>query len=90
MIRLLLVLGLAGVLWPVDENSEMLSVSGIEITSGDVFSAAQSIYSDIGGFCERNVETCITGQQIYATASSNIQARLEGFSSGNQTVNAKQ
>ena len=82
MIRLVLALGVAGALWPVSEQDSSLSMppkrSEFEISSVDVFHAAYSIYEDIGGFCERNVEVCTTGIKAFNTASDNIQSRLNG------------
>ncbi|MEM9329957.1 MAG: DUF5330 domain-containing protein [Pseudomonadota bacterium] len=77
MIRLIIAIGLASALWPIDENNEMLSVSGVEISSTDLLSAAHSVYQDVGGFCERNTETCITGQQIFYSVKSTVQSRLQ-------------
>ncbi|MEM9279951.1 MAG: DUF5330 domain-containing protein [Pseudomonadota bacterium] len=77
MIRLMLAIGLAGALWPIDENNETLGVRGVEISSIDLFHAANSVYTDVSSFCDRNVETCETGSQIVQSVSSNIMSRIE-------------
>ncbi len=80
MIRLLLVSGMAVALWPLDENNQAIGLSKdvptIEISSADVLGAAYSVISDIGGFCERNTETCVTGQQAFTSVSTAVKARI--------------
>ena len=82
MIRLILALGVVGALWPVGEQDSSLSMppkrSEFEISSADVFHAAYSIYEDIGGFCERNTEVCLTGMEAINSASASIQSRFNG------------
>jgi len=80
MLRLLVAIGMAAMLWPLDENNQALGVSDsmpeIEISSTDVINAAYAIVQDIGSFCERNAETCITGQQAFNSVATGVQSRL--------------
>ncbi|MGI9351977.1 MAG: DUF5330 domain-containing protein [Rhizobiaceae bacterium] len=85
MIKLLLAIGLAGVLWPVDNNNETLGMRGMNISSTDILSAAHSIYEDVGSFCNRNAETCITGQQAFQFVFTNIKTQILEFQSNKPT-----
>ncbi|MEM7068246.1 MAG: DUF5330 domain-containing protein [Pseudomonadota bacterium] len=80
MIRLILALGVAGALWPIDHPDSSVSMPPkrmeFELSSMEILNAAYSIYEDVGSFCERNTETCITGAEAFNTVYTNVQSRL--------------
>ena len=90
MIRLLLAIGLASALWPVDDNNETLGVRGINVSSADILSAAHSVYEDLGDFCNRNTETCLTGKQVFYSVSANVRAQVLDFQSGTPTSSSEE
>lgn len=69
-------IGLVLLLLPIDTGSEDTNAPGLNPVRA--FFAAQSTISDIGGFCERNPETCETGGQAIARigAKAKVSARL--------------
>ncbi len=83
MFRLIIALGLAAVLLPAEtireKSANQKTVPTAEITTYDTFSAAHSIYSDISSFCERNVETCITGKALAQSAMMTVRGTLSKF-----------
>ena len=69
MFRLVIAICIAVLLMPVDpdgvqlqETSTSDATTSQEVSSLDVLSAAQSIYSDVSTFCHRNEETCETAK----------------------------
>lgn len=80
MFRLIFMTAIACVLWPIDENNERLGVSNMEVSSIEVLSAGTAILSDVGNFCERNVETCVTGGRIITSVTTEFQAQVSQLS----------
>ncbi len=80
MIKLVLAIGIATALWPVDEHNRPLSVGSPDISAVDVMSAGYSILNDVAGFCERNVETCQTASTLAANSIGMVQSKISGTS----------
>jgi len=72
MIRLLLSIGIATVLWPVDENNNAVGISGSAVTAGDLLSAGYSVIDDASHFCVRNAATCETASAIAISTASKL------------------
>lgn len=68
MIRLIMAVAIAGLLLPIDfptqhaNTDPIITNSASDVTAVDAMTAIQSVYKDASGFCERNIETCLTGQ----------------------------
>ena len=71
MIRLVLAIGIATALWPVDEHDRPLSVGNTEVNLGDVMSAGYTVLDDLAGFCGRNEEACETVTAIVVDTTEN-------------------
>jgi|UniRef100_UPI003BAB1718 hypothetical protein len=69
-------IGLVLLLLPIDTGPESADAPGLNPVRA--FFAAQSTISDIGGFCDRNPDTCETGGQAIARigAKAKVSARL--------------
>ena len=76
MIRLVLAIGIAAALWPVNDEDQPLGVGNADIMLSDMVSAGYSLVQDAAGFCGRNVETCQTISTVVSEAASSIQARI--------------
>ena len=55
-------LSLLILLIPAGKESSTAGQGGI--STSEVFSAAQAVWNDCSGFCERNQEACETGSQM--------------------------
>lgn len=76
MIRLVLAIGIAAALWPVNDDNQPLGVGNADIVLSDMVSAGYSFVQDAAGFCGRNTETCQTISTIVSETASSIQARI--------------
>ncbi len=84
MFRLIIALGVAGVLLPAETVTGSTSRTVDEtpqVSTYEAFSAAHSLYSDITSFCERNEETCQTGKALASNAAQKIQSGLQQLTS---------
>lgn len=84
MFRLIMALGVAGVLLPaetvtgpVSDNAQIVP----QVSTYEAFSAAHSLYTDITSFCERNEATCQTGKAIASSAAYKITSGLKQITS---------
>jgi len=76
MLRLILALVVCYVLFPTVEDSKTvdategfnLVVNTPTISTFDTLSAVNSVIHDVGSFCERNEEACITGSILISNA----------------------
>ncbi len=82
MFRLIIALGVAAVLLPAETVTGSKRVEAAKVTTYETFSAAQALYSDVSSFCERNVETCITGKALATNAVTTIRASLNQLAQG--------
>lgn len=48
-----------------------------EVSAVDTLEAAGSVLKDIGGFCERNPDTCATGMILLEKTKETVQAGLD-------------
>lgn len=84
MFRLIIALGVAGVLLPAEtitgSASNTVDVTP-QVSTYEAFSAAHSLYADITSFCERNEETCQTGKAIASSAAQKVQSGLQQLTS---------
>lgn len=90
MFRLIIALGVAVVLLPAETITETKTTNTVKVTTYDTFSAAQSLYSDISTFCERNEETCITGKAIAVSAVNKIRSGINNFAQEKSAINSSQ
>lgn len=84
MFRLIIALGVAGVLLPAETvtgTTPHKSEAAPQVSTYEAFSAAQSLYTDITTFCDRNAETCQTGRAIASSAAHKISNGLKQISS---------
>lgn len=58
MIRLLMTIGLAIFLWPVDEDNRPLGFGGEPLSGESALEFAQSTFDQAITYCERNADTC--------------------------------
>ncbi len=87
MFRLLIALGVAVVLLPAETITGNKEIEATKVTTYDAFSAAQSLYSDVSSFCDRNQETCVTGKAIAVSAVHKIRGGIQNFTQdSNKTV----
>ena len=94
MFRLLIALGVAAVLLPVEVLTDKNTQANIteneatppKITTYDLFSAAQTLYFDVTSFCYRNEEACITGKSIASNAITKIRSNLDSLSNDDITI----
>ena len=80
MFRLIIALGVAGVLLPAETVTGSVSDTAEvrpQVSTYEAFSAAHSLYADITSFCERNEETCLTGKAIASSAAHKITSGLK-------------
>ena len=64
MFRLIMALGIAAVLLPVEVIQDDRQEPSIKVSNLDTLSAAQSLYQDVMTFCDRNEQACITGKAL--------------------------
>jgi len=84
MFRLIIALGVAGVLLPAETITGTATDSNEatpQVSTYEAFSAAHSLYADITSFCERNVETCQTGKALATNAAHKITSGLKQITS---------
>ncbi len=95
MFRLVIAICIAVLLMPVDpdgvqlQNSASDAAPSQEVSSYDVLSAAQSIYTDVSTFCNRNEETCETAK-AFAKKSIVVLASFISDLKGNSAESEKQ
>lgn len=84
MFRLIIALGVAGVLLPAEtvtgSTSRTVDVTP-QVSTYEAFSAAHSLYADITSFCERNEATCQTGKAIASSAAQKFKSGLQQITS---------
>ena len=76
MFRLIIALGVAAVLLPAETITKSNTAETAKVSTYDTFSAAQSLYTDVTSFCNRNEEACITGKAIVASAVHTIKGSI--------------
>lgn len=84
MFKLIIALGVAGVLLPAETVTGTISETAEntpQVSTYEAFSAAHSLYADITSFCERNAETCQTGKAIASNAAHKITSGLKHITS---------
>lgn len=84
MFRLIIALGVAGVLLPAETVTRSTSSTvdaTPQVSTYEAFNAAHSLYADITSFCERNVETCQTGKAIASSAAQKFKSGLQQITS---------
>jgi hypothetical protein len=64
LLRMAFWLSIVVALIPV--NPEDLSAGQRPVTTFETLGAAQAVVSDLAGFCERNVNACATGREVFA------------------------
>lgn len=89
MFRLFMALGVAVVLLPAEAITGTTEVETTQVTTYDTFSAAQSLYSDVSSFCDRNEETCITGKAIAVSAVQKIRGGVQKFTQDNNNTKSE-
>ncbi len=47
-------------------NAEDLKQGQRVVSTGETILAAQAVLADLSGFCERNAQTCGTGQELFS------------------------
>lgn len=52
-----------------------------EVAAIDALGAAHSVYADISGFCERNLEACETGKAVASIVVQKVRAGVSEFAS---------
>ena len=88
MFRLAMALFAAYLLLPENLRTETgapaaMSESHVaEVAAIDALGAAHSVYSDISGFCERNLEACETGKAVASIVVQKVRAGVSEFASG--------
>ena len=84
MFRLIFAIGVAAMLLPDHvhlsapvETQEYATMA--PVTTFDTLSAAQSLYTDLSEFCDRNEEACVTGQAIVAKLAVTAKTALNSL-----------
>lgn len=97
MLRLIMALGIIYALNPdikshneqnVSKTGKTIVTEDIQVTTYDAFSAVNSVIQDLGQFCQRNEEACITGSTILTNAHSAAKSGLGGFVNTNNQPNS--
>lgn len=84
MFRLLIALGVAAILLPAETISKTDVMTTQKVSAYEAYNAAHSLFMDVSTFCERNEETCTTGQALASSAINTVQRKLNGFASSQQ------
>ena len=79
MFRLAIALFIAVMLLPTDEVGDR--TASIEVSTLEGLNAIKSVYDDLSGFCERNYETCVTGNALIGQAETKVRQSLGVLSS---------
>ena len=86
MFRLLMALGVAVVLLPAETITGNKEVETTKVSTYDAFSAAQSLYSDVSSFCDRNEETCVTGKALAVSAVQKLRGSIQKFAEQDNNI----
>jgi len=94
MFKLAIALGVAFALMPENvrfsAENENTTETKIEVSTYDTLNAAHSLYEDIAGFCERNQETCLTGQALAQKITGQARAAINQFAASSSANNNHQ
>ena len=83
----MIALGIAAALWPAETlNNSVATQQQSEVTTFDALNAAQSLYSDVISFCDRNEETCNTTKAITSNAVNSIKGGLNDLATKSETA----
>ena len=92
MIRLLMTLAIAGILWPLDAENRPLGFGGEPLSADSAARYAGMAYHELRTFCDDRAELCLTVTQAAAGMAYGIGDRLQSidFSNTGSTVADKQ
>lgn len=88
MFRLIIALGVAGVLMPAETITQSEPTQHSQIDTFDAFHAAQSLYFDVITFCDRNEKACETGKTIALSATHSLKGGLNQLTQSQPSTEA--